>query len=323
MSIDPIYLVYGAIFLFVLLLVEGLYYFVADSRRAGGSAVNRRLQMLAAGQEAEEVLSKLRRAKRDSEGGVSWMGPFVRLDRLIMQAGYTTSVTRMLVIMGVIGGFTFLFLAAVMAVPPVRSIVVALVAGGVLPILFLMYKRKRRFKRFLEQFPDTLDLVVRSLRAGHPVSAAMTLVAKEMNDPIGTEFGIVVDEMTYGLDLHDAMHNMGERIPIPDLHYLEVAINIQHGVGGNLASVLAGLSAVIRERFNMFKRIKALSAEGRLSAIVLSALPVVVFGAVWVLNRKYFVDVMDDPLFPILVGSGAGMLLVGVAIIWKMVNFRV
>jgi tight adherence protein B len=322
MSIDPIYLVYGAIFLFVLLLVEGVYYFVADSRRAGGSAVNRRLQMLASGQEAEEVLSKLRRAKRDTDS-VSWMGPLARLDRLIMQAGYTVSVTRMLVIMAVIGGITFLFFAAVMAVPPARSIVVALVTGGVIPILFLIYMKKRRFKRFLEQFPDTLDLVVRSLRAGHPVSAAMALVAKEMGDPIGTEFGIVVDEMTYGLDLHDAMRNMGERIPIPDLHYLEVAINIQHGVGGNLANVLAGLSSVVRERFNMFKRIKALSAEGRLSAIVLSALPVVVFGAVWLLNKKYFVDVMDDPLFPILIGAGAGMLLLGVAIIWKMVNFRV
>ncbi len=326
MPFDPQYLVYGAIFLFVLLGVEGLYYLMVDARRGGNRNINRRLRMLASGTDSQAVLYKLRR-KTKSENAtfgelVRLFRPLSRLDDLITQSGLMIPTSRMLGIMAALWGVSFVVLAAVMNLPALRSALIAL-APTVLPILYLMVRKRRRLRRFTEQFPDTLDLIVRSLRAGHPISAAMGLVAQEMPDPIGTEFGIAVDEMTYGLDLRDALQNMSLRVRVQDLHYLVVAINIQHGTGGNLAEVLEGLSKVIRDRFHMFSKIKALSAEGRLSAVILSILPLVVAGTVWGLNPRYFNEVMDDPLFMILMSVGAGLLISGNFIMWRMVRIRV
>jgi tight adherence protein B len=201
--------------------------------------------------------------------------------------------------------------------------VVSLGAGIGGPIAFLYYKKAGRLKTFAEQLPDALDIMVRSLQAGHPISAAMTLVTKEMPDPIGTEFGIAVDEMTYGLELREALANLGERVDVEDYQYVVVSINIQHETGGNLAEVLHGLSTVIRARFRMFKKIKALSAEGRLSAKILAILPIG-FAALTFSNKPhYYINAADDPLFWPLVGVALGLELVGVYIMYKLVNFRV
>ena len=328
MPFDPIYLAYGAIFLFVLLLVEGLYYLLADSRRGGGRNINRRLQMLASGADSREVLYKLRRIS-EKKGGKSFteaiqlVGPRNWLDDLINQSGLTISTSKMLGVMAAMWGGIFILFAGVMTMPTLRSLFIALIPSIGLPILYLMNRKRTRLKRFLEQFPDTLDFIVRSLRAGHPLSTSMSLVSKEMPDPIGTEFGIAVDEMTYGLDMRDAFLNMSKRLPLQDLQYLVVAINIQHGTGGNLAEVLDGLSKVIRERFHMFSKVKALSAEGRMSAMILSILPIGVTGAVWAINPRYFMDVIDDPLFLIMMGGGVVLLVSGILIMWKMVRFKV
>ena len=126
--------------------------------------------------------------------------------------------------------------------------------GIIAPIMHLKTMRANRVKKFSEQLPDALDIMVRSLQAGHPISAAMSLVSKEMSDPIGTEFGIAVDEMTYGLDMRDALESMGRRMEVQDFQYVVVSINIQHETGGNLAEVLRNLSTVIRDRFRMFKK---------------------------------------------------------------------
>jgi tight adherence protein B len=326
MPFEPIFLVYAAVFLFVLLAVEGGFYLLAD-RGGGGRKINRRLQLLASGVESQEVLYKLRRAQKPAEEGKSAiskiLGPVRALDELITQAGMTITTRRMIMVMFAITLGVFATLLVFFASTPVRALLVSILVGIALPLLFLIFRRKRRLKKFGEQLPDGLDLMVRSLRAGHPISASMGLVSTEMTDPIGTEMGIAVDEMTYGLDLNEALQSMGHRIPVQDLHYLIVAINIQHGTGGNLAEVLGNLSKIIRDRFNMFKRIKALSAEGRLSALVISALPFCVGGAVWLLNPRYFTEVAPDPLFPIFMGVGVTMLLLGLVIMWKMVNFRV
>lgn len=326
MPFDPQYLVYGAIFLFVLLGVEGLYYLMIDGRRGGNRNINRRLRMLASGTDSRDVLHKLRR-KTKSENAtfgelIRLLRPLSRLDDLITQSGLTIPTSRMLGIMAALWGISFVVLAAVMNLPAPRGALISL-APAALPILYLMARTRRRLKRFTEQFPDSLDLIVRSLRAGHPISTAMGLVAQEMPDPIGTEFGIAVDEMTYGLDLRDALQNMSLRVRVQDLNYLVVAISIQHGTGGNLAEVLEGLSKVIRDRFHMFSKVKALSAEGRLSAVILSILPLVVAGAVWGLNPRYFNEVKDDPLFMILMSVGAGLLIAGNLIMWRMVRIRV
>jgi tight adherence protein B len=165
--------------------------------------------------------------------------------------------------------------------------------------------------------------MVRSLQAGHPISAAISLVSKEMGDPIGTEFGIAVDEMTYGLDMREALYNMGRRIEIQDFQYVVVSINIQHETGGNLAEVLRNLSTVIRDRFRMFKKIRALSSEGRLSAIVLSFLPFAVGAIIFTGNPGFYLNVADDPLFLPMMAAALGLMLAGIFIMYRMVNFRV
>jgi tight adherence protein B len=202
-------------------------------------------------------------------------------------------------------------------------VLLSLLAGVLVPIVYLNYLRSNRIKQFSEQLPDALDIMVRSLQAGHPISAAIGLVSKEMNDPIGTEFGIAVDEMTYGLDMREALYNMGRRIEIQDFEYVVVSINIQHDTGGNLAEVLNKLSMVIRDRFRMFKKIRALSSEGRLSAVVLSFLPFGVGAIIFTGNPGFYLNVADDPLFLPMMGGALGLMLVGIFIMYRMVNFRV
>jgi tight adherence protein B len=331
MIIEPIYLLYGAIFLAALLLVEGLYLLYQDTR-GGSSAVNRRMSMLATGKDSQQVFEHLRRrpTARAERLGI-FGGWFVRFDRLIAQSGLTISTGRMLLIMLGLMLSCFLFLlyftnAGTLPGQPaaiVGWVLLSLLAGVLVPIVYLNYLRSNRIKQFSEQLPDALDIMVRSLQAGHPISAAIGLVSKEMNDPIGTEFGIAVDEMTYGLDMREALYNMGRRIEIQDFEYVVVSINIQHDTGGNLAEVLNNLSVVIRDRFRMFKKIRALSSEGRLSAIVLSFLPFGVGAIIFTGNPGFYLNVADDPLFLPMMGGALGLMLVGIFIMYRMVNFRV
>jgi tight adherence protein B len=331
MAFDTVYLIYGAIFLAALLLVEGLYYLLTDGR-GGRDAVNRRMKMLESGATTREVFQTLR---RDPQEKISFLGPFRKwgadLDNLIQQTGMILSIHRLLLIMAAltIGCFvtvTMLARGGVFAgsATVIGIIAVLSIAAGIgAPIAFLKYKKAERLKAFAEQLPDALDVMVRSLQAGHPVSAAMTLVTKEMPDPIGTEFGIAVDEMTYGLELREALANLGERVDVEDYQYVVVSINIQHETGGNLAEVLHGLSTVIRARFRMFKKIRALSAEGRLSAKILAILPLA-FAALTFSNKpQYYINASSDPLFWPLVGVALCLELIGVYIMYRLVNFRV
>jgi tight adherence protein B len=330
-SFDTLYLLYGAIFLALLLLFEGLFYLVADSR-TGRDAANRRIRMLESGVTSREVFEILRRKPKKRFEFLGPISNFIgEIDHLIQQSGLTVSLRRMGLIMIALSVCCFaglLVLARSASVPAGWSLTaVALVLGiliGVLgPYFYLRYQRSKRLKLFGEQLPDALDVMVRSLHAGHPVSAAMNLVTKEMPDPIGSEFGLAVDEMTYGLDLRDALTNLGDRVDLEDFQYVVVSIHIQHETGGNLAEVLHGLSTVIRARFRMFKKIRALSAEGRLSAKILSALPVVFGGLIFLSKPGFYLDVMDDPLFLPFMGVAIVLELLGIYIMYKLVNFRV
>ena len=163
----------------------------------------------------------------------------------------------------------------------------ALLSATALPYLVLRMLRGRRQKRFAAQFPDALDIIVRSLRAGHPVPVAISMVGREMPDPIGSEFGMVADEITYGADLETAMRNLYGRIGSDDLPLFVTAVGIQGSTGGNLGEILENLSGVIRQRFKMRRKIRALAAEGRASAMILSALPIGLFIVVQVVTPEF------------------------------------
>ncbi|MCW5730524.1 MAG: type II secretion system F family protein [Alphaproteobacteria bacterium] len=328
---DPILLIYAAIFIAAILLVEGIFYLVQDSV-VGPRRVNRRMQMLNAGHGRREVHEMLRR-RPDPGAGLPepLRGMLRRLDQLVVESGARISTLTLLLVMSGLGfGAVFLATSLVAArqlplafASPPALLGIALLAGVGLPLGRILQMRRRRKKKFAEQLANALDLMVRSLQAGHPIPAALDMVSTEMPDPIGTEFGIVVDEMTYGMHLNEALENLTRRVGVDDLKFVEVAINIQHETGGNLAETLQGLANVIRDRFRMFKKIRVLSSEGRLSARILAVLPFVFAGFMLVGNPDFYLAVVRDPLFVPGVAIALALELFGILIMWKLVNFKV
>jgi len=330
MPFDTIYLVYAALFIGAVFLAEGIYFLIVDSR--DHEKANRRMNMLAAGKDAAEVFATLRRKPLRR---IRFLGPFgaplVLLEEGLAKAGLSISLGRFLLLMVGLSVVVFVVLLILLqgsALPNVFAanavcVVFAILLGVGVPVLVINHMVTSRMKKFAKQLPDTLDVMVRSLHAGHPIAAALRLVTEEMPDPVGSEFGIAVDEMTYGLELRHALENMGERIGQSDFKYVVVAINIQHETGGNLAEVLSNLSSIIRARFRMFQKIKALSAEGRMSAWVLSILPIVVLLLLSILNPAYYTAVMDDPLFWPVAGVALGLMTFAIYLMYRMVNFRV
>ena len=320
MSVYVTYLFYGAIFLSVLLLVEGLFYLLSGPG-GGAASPNRRLRMLVSGVKREDVMVRLQR-ERPLPSGDHARNPVEWFIMLVAQSGVSLSPQRILLVMVIVGGVA----AAIMMLAFRSAIAAGLGAaavGFVGPLLVLMLNRRRRLKAMTRQLPDAIEIIVRSLRAGHPVSTSISMVAREMRDPIATEFGLLIDEMTYGLNLDHALTNMARRVGLGDLRFLVVAVMIQMQVGGNLAEVLDSLSRVIRERAKMRAKIRALSAEGRFSAILLSVLPFLLMGAITLIRPDYYRGVAADPAFWPILGVGLVLMVLGIITMYRMVNFRV
>jgi tight adherence protein B len=168
-----------------------------------------------------------------------------------------------------------------------------------------------------------LDVFVRGLRAGHPIAAALDLLTVELPEPIGPEFGIVVDEVTYGSELRDALQNMAERWDLEDMRMFVVSLSIQSETGGNLAEILENLSKVIRERHAMLMKVRALSSEGRMTAVMLTVLPIFTFTLLFTFNPEFFLDVANDPWFIPGFAFLIILYLIGFFTIRKMVDLKV
>ena len=195
--------------------------------------------------------------------------------------------------------------------------------GLFIPLLALQIRANQMRKKILDQFPVALDVFVRGLRAGHPVAAALDLLTVEMPDPIGSQFGLVVDEVTYGADLRDALQSMAERWDSADMRMFVVSLSVQAETGGNLAEVLDNLAKVIRERQSLMLKVRALSSEGRMTAIILTALPVLAFTTLFTLNPPFYLDVADDRAFVPGFVSLILLYIVGFVAIRRMVDIKV
>jgi tight adherence protein B len=193
----------------------------------------------------------------------------------------------------------------------------------VAPLLWVLNKRRLRFKKFLEQLPDSLELMVRSLQAGHSFSSSLQMVATEMPEPIAKEFGKTYEEQNLGLNLKTALENMVERVPIMDLKMCVTAVLIQREVGGNLSEVLRNISRTIRERFRIQGDIRVRSAQARLSGVIVSALPFVIFFWISLINPGYMKPMYEHPWGYFILGAGIFMQLLGWVIIRKIVNIEV
>lgn len=317
---DPIYLVWLFVAVSAGLTVEAVYLtcFSAASYR---SKINRRLMLTKDRTDRETVLIELRRERGLTSAGDYRMG-LIALNRLVLQSGLTLGLTQLFILIGVAGVVAFvavfIFRGSV-----IEALIAFAVSTTIVPYSILRVLRSRRQKKFAGQFPDALDIIVRSLRAGHPVPIAIAMVGRELADPIGSEFGIVSDEVTYGAELEAAMRNLYGRIGSDDLPLFVTAVAIQVSTGGNLGEILENLSGVIRQRFKMRRKIRALAAEGRVSAMILSALPIGIFAVIQFIAPDFYGAVWQESLTKVLLGTGCAWMFVGNVIMFKMVNFKI
>ncbi|MER8650165.1 type II secretion system F family protein [Mesorhizobium sp. M0586] len=313
-----LYFIYMLAAASVILAGEALYLSFAG-RRSRSLAINHRLKRLVGEVPAEQTLQGLLRERGLTDSGDFLFG-LVWLNRLYTQSGITGNPLTF--------AATFLLAGLAMAVLLIlinfsasASLLIFLIVGLVLPLLVLRRARNKRIRKFAKQLPDALDMIVRSLRAGHPASVAIGLVAREMPDPLGTEFGIVSDEITFGLSIEQAVRKLSQRVGFEGLQLLSVSLSIQGKTGGNLTEILANLSSVLRERQKLRMKIRALSAEGRVSAWIISLFPIVMFFTLQVLSPAYYGAVWGNPLiFPIFLIFGLWALL-GDYIMYRMVTF--
>ncbi|PZX36211.1 tight adherence protein B [Roseinatronobacter thiooxidans] len=313
--IDPNLLLFIGIFIGVLLLVEGIRQ-VLSRRETTTEARSRRMKMVCAGTSQAERLAILA-PKRHSNGSLQGF----MLQGLLLDAGLPP---RPWLFAGAAVLSAALIAVAFKAVIGLfQAIALAVAICIVLPFLLLRAARTKRRNALVAQLPDALDLMARGLKAGHPLNTSIATVADTMPDPIGSEFGIIVDQVSYGDDVVTAVRKLAERVPTEDFQYLAASISIQHGTGGNLGQVLNVLAQVIRGRVMMRRKIKAMSAEGRISAMILSGLPFVIFGLNSIITPEYYGGVMDYPLFIPLAVAAVGLVILNALILFKLVNFRI
>ena len=319
-DIDPIYLVWLFVAISAGLTVEAVY-LICFSAASYRSRINRRLMLSKDRTDRESVLVELRRERGLSSGGNYQFG-LIALNRLIVQSGLTLGITRLAIVVVIVTVAAFAG-TLIFRESWVEAALAALFSATALPYLVLRMLRSRRQKKFGAQFPDALDIIVRSLRAGHPVPIAIAMVGREMADPIGSEFGVVSDEVTYGADLETAMRNLYGRLGSDDLPLFVTAVAIQGSTGGNLGEILENLSGVIRDRFKMRRKIRALASEGRASAMILSALPIGLFLVIQFVAPDFYAAVWHEHLTKVLLFCGAGWMSVGNLVMFKMVNFKI
>ncbi len=310
---------YVCVAIAAIFFVESLY--LAISRPLTRKRVmNRRLKVMDEdGMAGEQALVSLLAERGIDRGTFSNIGG---MKKLIMQSGLRIAAGNFVTLMGL--AFICVFFALYLLTPlmPVYALLIAAFFGFLLPMQFVKMMRSRRQNKFTNQLPDALDVIVRSLRSGHPVPVALKMVGREMPDPVGTEFGLAMDELTYGLDLSQAVRNLAERVGVPDLSLLVTAISLQSGSGGNLGEVIGNLSKVLRERFQLRRKVRSLSAEGRFSAYGLIVLPTLIAGLVFIQNPNFYLDVKDDPRFIPGMLAIAAWSIIGDFIMYKMINFK-
>jgi tight adherence protein B len=315
---DVRFVVYAMIFLGMLLAFEGLSQLLHRGEN-GTEAANRRMRMVAQGKSGDEILALLKpKEKKGLLGNLPFVGD---LRVTLRRAGFT--IAPELFALACATGFVLSAGAGALVTNPMIAFAMAAIAFLITPLAALGMLYRKRMVRLLKQLPDALDLMARGLRVGHPLNTTLQSVANEMPDPIGSEFGIVVDQVAYGDELTDAMRQLADRIDEEDVHYLSIAINMQAGSGGDLADVLTTLSRVIRSRMALRRKVRAISSEGRLTAYILSSLPVAIAAVMTTTTPTYYGEVMDYPHFWPVMGCIAVAVVLNALFLFRLVNFRI
>lgn len=296
MPVSPELLIYGLIFVGVVVLVEGAYLTVFGKSISLNNRVSRRLDMMDKGKARQDVLEQLRK-EMAAHATTGQIPLYSLLSSKAQKAAIAFSPQQLIMIMAGLSVVAFMALTIGTNTGPLVNAVIAGAAGIGGVYLWVSMKAKKRMALIEEQLPDAIELMVRSLKVGHPFSSAVQIVAKELPDPLATEFGMIADESAYGRDVSEALKEMAERLDLQDMRFLAVAVAIQQQSGGNLAEILAGLSKVIRARFRLFRRVKAITAEAQWSGKFLSGFPVAALIFINVSDPNYYDGVRDHPMF--------------------------
>ena len=301
--------------------------------RARVTAVNKRLQLMRQGADRLEIAAQLRKnAPSEFEDLPRPIAAILRsLQRSLFAAAVSLSIGQLLLLMA--GGFTvlsvILLLGASIAGFPLSpglfllSFELAFAVAAGLPVMIINMIAQRRRKKMEQQFPISIDIFVRALRSGHPVAGAINLLTTEMEDPIGSEFGLVSDEIAYGADLTDALDAMADRWDLEDIRMFVVSLGVQSETGGNLAEILENLSTIIRARASLYLKVRSLSSEGRMTGWILTVLPVITFVGMFLVNPAFYLDVAQDPIFMFGLPTMILWYFIGVFWIRKLVDIKV
>lgn len=320
--------VFAGIFLLSQVVLLGFY-----NRRAESKAVNRRLELLKAGITSDQVGDIMRKGVPDRISPDAGL-----LARLYYRFQCTVRIADMrtepktLVAIGLLafaGSSTLLLFLAWATGRRVTVgtfelvVLISFALTIALPLMLINRRKEKRRRKMEEQFPVALDVFTRALKAGHPIASAIDLLTKEMQDPLGSEFGIVADEVAYGAELTNSLLDLADRWDLPDMRMFVVSISLQNETGGNLAEILGNLSSVIRERASMFMKVRALSSEGRMSGWMLTILPIFTLLLLFGLNSRFYFDVAGDPIF---IYGFTGLIIlyfIGVFTIRRMIDLKV
>lgn len=318
-QLDPLVatILYIVVFISSLLAFEGLRSLLSPSE-TDSEARNRRMRMLTQGKSAEETYSLLLKDAAQAKRS-NYFSP-KGFAATLKQAGFKYGIPVFLVVCIVVG--VCVFSLAETKLDREQAIIAAVFSALAFPFLYVHEARKKRRERLDRQLPEALDLMARGLKVGHPLNVTVANVASEMSDPIGTEFGLIEDQISFGDELVSAFNDFADRTSSDDARYLAVCVGIQHGTGGNLARVLQVLSKVMRDRATMRKKISAISAEGRLSAFILSVLPIGIFLSVHTSAPTFYGDVWHEPLFHKAAILCVTLVLLQAFILYRLVNFK-
>jgi tight adherence protein B len=296
MQISTAPLIYIMIFVAVVVIVNGIYLIVFGKSISLNSKVSRRLTLLEKNANREQVLEQLRKEMNQHLNARN-IPLYSMLAKKAQRANIAFSPQALIGIMALLSVFAFMMLSVLTSAEFGLRIVIgaAMGIGGV--FVWVNRTAKKRMSLLEEQLPDSIELMVRSLRVGHPFSTAIGIVAKEIPDPLGSEFGVISDEAAYGRDIAESLKAFAERMDSQDLRFLAVAVSIQQQSGGNLAEILEGLSKVVRARFKLFRRVRAITAEAKWSGMFLSGFPIAALVMINVIQPDYYDEVRDTSVY--------------------------
>lgn len=296
MQISAAPLIYIMIFVAVVVIVNGIYLIVFGKSISLNSKVSRRLTLLEKNANREQVLEQLRKEMNQHLNARN-IPLYSMLAKKAQRANIAFSPQALIGIMALVSVFAFMMLTVMTGAAFGLRIVlgIAMGVGGV--FVWVNRTAKKRMALLEEQLPDSIELMVRSLRVGHPFSTAIGIVAKEIPDPLGSEFGVISDEAAYGRDVSESLKAFAERMDSQDLRFLAVAVSIQQQSGGNLAEILEGLSKVVRARFKLFRRVRAITAEAKWSGMFLSGFPIAALVMINVIQPDYYDEVKETSAY--------------------------